>query len=62
MFRKILEVTRAPSAKAIALRELEAAQRSLLEAHSAVEFSTAMVSYHTKRVARLIEYTGRPDA
>lgn len=57
MFRKLTEITKAPSAKVLAQKELEEAQRALLEAHSAVEYSLAMVEYHTKRVDRLREYT-----
>ena len=58
MFKKLTEITRAPSADAMAQRELEDAKRSLLEAYSAVEYATAMVDYHSKRVRRLLNYTG----
>lgn len=57
MFRKLTETLRAPSAEVLAQRELEEAKRALLEANSAVEYSLAMVAYHSKRVARLREYT-----
>ena len=57
MFKKLTEITRAPSARSLAQRELEEAQRALLEAHSAVEYSQAMVGYHSKRVERLTKFT-----
>ena len=57
MFRRLTEITRAPSADAMAQRELEDAKRSLLEAQSAVEYAVAMVDYHSKRVRRLTTYT-----
>lgn len=40
----------------LAAAELAEAQRSLLEAYSAVEWAAAHVSYHTKRIARLEAY------
>lgn len=58
MFKRLSEIGKAPSADALAQKELEDAKRSLLEAHSAVEYATAMVDYHSKRVRRLLNYTG----
>ena len=45
-----------PSAEAIALRELEMAKRSLLEAQSAKEYAESMVKYHDVRIRRLTTY------
>ena len=45
-----------PSAEVLALRELEAARRSLLEAQSAREYADSMVKYHDARIARLSKY------
>ena len=45
-----------PSAEAIALRELEMAKRSLLEAQSAKEYAESMVKYHDARIRRLTTY------
>lgn len=45
-----------PSAEQIALRELETAKRSLLEAQSAREYADSMVKYHDARIARLTKY------
>lgn len=56
MFRKLIELTRAPEAEVLARRELEDAKRSLLEAHSAVEYAEALVGYHSRRVSRLTQY------
>lgn len=57
MFKKLTETMRAPSAEALAQRELEEAKRALLEAQSSLEYSTAMVGYHAKRVSRLSAFT-----
>ena len=46
----------APSSEVIALRELEAAKRSLLEAHTGREYAASMVSYHEARIRRLTSY------
>ena len=45
-----------PSAEAIALRELENAKRSLLEAQSGREYAEAMCKYHEARIKRLTAY------
>lgn len=44
---------RPPPPEVLAAQELDAARRSLLEAHSAREYADAMVRYHTTRIARL---------
>lgn len=46
----------APSAEVLALRELEAAKRALLEAHTGREYAASMVSYHESRIRRLSQY------
>lgn len=45
-----------PSAEAIALRELENAKRSLLEAQSTREYADSMCKYHEARIKRLTAY------
>lgn len=52
----IKELFAAPSAEVLALRELEAAKRSLLEAHTGREFAVSMVAYHESRIRRLSQY------
>lgn len=44
---------RTPSAAALAVQELEEAQRQLLAALTAQEFAASMVAYNTARVNRL---------
>ena len=45
-----------PSAEQIALRELETAKRSLLEAQSGREYADSMCKYHEARIKRLTTY------
>ena len=45
-----------PSAATLAQRELEDAQRALLEAQSGREYAHAMCQYHEARVQRLRVY------
>jgi len=45
-----------PSAEVIALRELENAKRSLLEAQSGREYADSMCKYHETRIKRLTTY------
>ena len=54
----IKKLVRLPSAESLALQEYEHARRSLLEAQSAREYAEAMVSYHQKRIDRLVKYGG----
>ena len=49
-------VYKTPSAEAIALNELEAAKRSLLEAQSGREYAESMCKYHEARIKRLTVY------
>lgn len=48
-----LKLFTTPSAKTLAQRELEDAERELLRARSAAEYAQSMVEYNTQRVARL---------
>lgn len=50
---KSLNPFRVAPAKEIAESELAQAERQLLEAQSAQEYTNAMVQYHTQRIARL---------
>jgi len=56
MLKDFLRTFRAPSARVLAQKEFEEAQRSLLEARSATEYAASMVTYHESRVVRLAEY------
>jgi hypothetical protein len=56
MFDKLIEMFRAPSAEILATRELEQAQRSLLEAHTSQEYAKRMSEYHNDRIKRLTAY------
>ena len=47
---------RLPSAKDLAIKELEAAQRRLLDALSAQEYARRMADYHSDRIKRLTAY------
>jgi len=49
----ILELFKIPTARNLALRELEDARRELLRAYTAQEYSSALVTYGEDRVARL---------
>lgn len=56
MFNKIMEIFRTPSAEVLALKELEEAERSLLEAQTSQEYSKRMAEYHNDRIKRLTAY------
>jgi hypothetical protein len=56
MFDKIREIFQTPSADILALRELEQAQRSLLEAQTSQEYAKRMAEYHNDRIKRLTSY------
>ena len=45
-----------PSAEVIAVRELDEAKRSLLEAQSGREYADSMCKYHEARIKRLTAY------
>lgn len=53
MLREMIEMMRKPSAELMAQRELEEAERQLLNAQASMEYATALVQYHTTRIARL---------
>lgn len=54
--KEILDLFRKPSAKVIAQRELEEAQRQLLQAQTAAEYAARLAQYHTDRIRRLSAY------
>jgi len=54
--KEFKETFRAPSAVELAIRELDSAERSLLEALSAAEYARRMAEYHTDRIHRLTIY------
>ena len=56
MINHIKEYMRLPSAKEMAAKELEMAQRKLLEALSAQEYAKRMCDYHSDRIKRLTAY------
>jgi hypothetical protein len=56
MLEHIKDYFRLPSAKEMAAKELEAAQRKLLEAFSAQEYAKRMADYHFDRIKRLTIY------
>lgn len=56
MWQTLKDIYGTPSAEAIALRELEMAKRSLLEAQSTKEYAESMVKYHDARIKRLTAY------
>jgi hypothetical protein len=56
MINQIKEYMRLPSAKELAAKELEMAQRKLLEALSAQEYAKRMGDYHSDRIKRLTAY------
>lgn len=51
-----MEIFRTPSAEVLALKELEEAERSLLEAQTSQEYSKRMAEYHNDRIKRLTAY------
>ena len=50
------ELWRSPSAKQMAVKELEEAKRRYLDAQSAMEYARRMSDYHSDRVKRLTIY------
>lgn len=56
MIDQLKNYFRLPSAKELAAKELEAAQRKLLEALSAQEYAKRMADYHQDRIKRLSTY------
>lgn len=53
---KLLSIFTKPSARVLAQRELEDAQRELLSAQSACEYSRRIAEYHTDRIRRLTAF------
>jgi len=49
----ILDIFKTPTARSLAVRELEEAQREHLRACSALEYAKAVVDYNASRIARL---------
>jgi hypothetical protein len=58
MIEQIKELFRTPSAMTLAVRELEQAQRGLLEAQTSQEYAHRMSEYHSDRITRLTAYLG----
>jgi hypothetical protein len=58
MIEQLKELFRTPSAMTLAVRELEQAQRGLLEAQTSQEYSHRMSEYHNDRIKRLTTYLG----
>jgi hypothetical protein len=56
MIEHIKNYFRMPSPKELAAKELEMAQRKLLEALSAQEYAKRMADYHSDRIKRLTTY------
>lgn len=56
MIDQIKDYFRLPSAKELAAKELETAQRKLLDALSAQEYAKRMADYHSDRIKRLTAY------
>lgn len=56
MFRELIETFSKPSAKSLAQRELEEAQRQLLAANTAAEYAIRLGQYHNDRIKRLKAY------
>lgn len=54
--KRTFNIFRTPSALELATRELDEAERSLLEAQTAREYADAMVMYHSERIDRLHRY------
>lgn len=56
MKEMITGLFRTPSASVLAQKELEQAERDLLQAQSACEYAQKMADYHAKRITRLRAY------
>jgi hypothetical protein len=54
--QQFLSPFRKPSPEEMAIRELEEARRSLLDAQSAKDYSIAICAYNTDRIGRLTKY------
>jgi hypothetical protein len=56
MIDQLKDYFRLPSAKELAIKELEMAHRKLLVALSAQEYAKRMCDYHSDRIKRLTAY------
>ena len=56
MIDQLKDYFRLPSAKELAVKELEMAHRKLLVALSAQEYAKRMADYHSDRIKRLTAY------
>lgn len=56
LIEKLKAMYLTPSAEVIAVRELDEAKRSLLEAQSGREYADSMCKYHEARIKRLTTY------
>ena len=56
LIEKLKAMYLTPSAEVIAMRELDEAKRSLLEAQSGREYADSMCKYHEARIKRLTNY------
>lgn len=56
MINQLKDYFRLPSAKEMAAKELNEAQRKLLDALSAQEYAKRMADYHSDRIKRLTAY------
>lgn len=54
--KALFDLFKMPTPTELANRELLDAQRGLLKAQDAAEYSTNMVAYHTARIRRLSKY------
>lgn len=60
MIKEFLETFRRPSARTLAVRELEEAQRQQLSALSAAEYAKNLAIYQAERIKRLTAYLKDP--
>lgn len=54
--KKLLQLFRRPSPAMVAARELAVAELSLLEARTAAEYATSLITYHETRCKRLRKF------
>lgn len=54
--KKLMDLFRIPSAKELAQRQLQEAERALLDMHSQAEHATKMTEYYQGVVNRLTSY------
>lgn len=59
--KSIIALFTQPSAAALAKKELDDAQRGLLQAQSTAEYANSMVNYHTARIRRLSKYQDQTE-